>query len=447
MSSPSVTMADTLVSARLTAVGLPAMANVAAQQGNPPTTDPYAAPASVVAQLSGYGQLLSATSLAETGLESLLGSATNHASISTAGVVTANATNAAALGAYTVSVSQIARTQTLDSTLVMADPAASLFAPGSFTLTRGSGETAQTTTVNVAGASLNDLVSAINQSGAGVTASVVTGAYGASLQVSSSQTGAANAFTLSGTTGDPFNQWGSYLSQLGLHQTQAAQDAAFTINGVAGTSATNTGVALDVAGATTVNLLAVGSSTVTVNAAATIPADLASVSAAATKLVQNYNAFMGTAVQLTASGGALNGNVLADQLKSDLYQATQATYTIPASSLSTLSALGLTTSGPTGAMTLNTSTLNAAFAGDGTGAAALMTSITSALHAVLSGYAGNTGSIVTEVTATESGMAFINGQAASAYPTLSGTVKQHLLQWSLASLDAPPALPGISIFA
>lgn len=447
MSSPSVTMADTLVSARLNAVGLPSMAHVAAQQGNPPATDPYAAPVSVVAQLSGYGQLLSATSSAETGLESLLGSATNHASISAAGVLTANATNEAALGAYTVAVSQLAQTQTLTSTLVVADPTASLFAPGSFTLTRGSGETAQATTVNVTGSSLNDLVSALNLVGAGVTASVVSGTYGASLQVSSTQTGAANAFTLSGTTGNPFNQWGTFLSQLGLQQTQAAQDAAFTINGVAGTSATNTGVALDVAGAATVNLLAAGSSTVTVNAAATIPADLTSVSTAATQLVQNYNAFMGTAVQLTATGGALDGNTLAEQLKSDLYQATQATYTIAGSSLTALSELGLTTSGPTGAMTLNTSTLNAAFAGDGAGAAALMTSITSALHAVLTGYASNTGSIVSQVTATESGMAFINGQAASAYPTLSGTVKQHLLQWSLASLDAPPALPGISIFA
>jgi len=442
--SSAITMADSLVSARLTAVGLPAMNNVS---GNPTGTDPYAAPPSAITQLSGYGQLLSATSTAAAGLETLQGAATNHASSSTAGVVVANANNSAAYGSYNVVVNQLAQAQVQESTQVIADPAASMFGPGSFTLRSGTGENAVVKTVSPAGTTLNDLVTAINGANAGVTASVVAGQYGSTLRLTANQTGAGSNFSLTGPQGDPFNQWGSYLSQLGLQTTVAAQDASYSVNGVAATSASNTGVVIDGTGNTTVNLQAAGSTTVTVAAPATVPQDLSAVTTAANKFVQTYNALMGTTVQLTGTGGALNGDTLANQLSTDLYQATQATYSNGASSLTQLSQLGLTTTSGTSAMALNTTTLNSAFAGDGAGVAQLLTTVTNALHAMLNGYTGESGSIMSNVTSTQTNMAFIDGQAASAYSNLSGTVKQHLLQWSLNSVDTPPALPSINIFA
>jgi flagellar hook-associated protein 2 len=447
MSLQPVTMLDTLVSARLTGMGLPALANVQqADTGVAPASDPYAAPAATVSELSGYGQLLSAGSRATDSIESLLGSATNRAASSAPTVVTATANTSAALGVHPVNVTQVAKAQTLESSAVFADSAATVFGPGSFSITQGSNSPA---TVTITDPSLSGLANSINAANAGVTASLVSGSYGYTLKIAANQTGAASAYSLSATPGDPFNQWNTYLSQLGLSQTQAGQDAAYTIDGVAGSSASNDNIPLGDNNAS-LNILQTGTSTVTISLNPTIPADSASITTAATKLVQDYNALQGTLAQLTAPLGALNGDATANSLSQDLYSnVSQATYTNVGSSLTTLAQLGITGTGQTSPLTINSTTLASAFASDSAGTASLLTTVANTLHDLISGYSGTNGSIIGQVTNVEQNMPFLNGLPAGdpSYSNVPNEFKQLLLQEALASAQTPPALPSISVFA
>jgi len=426
-------MVDTLISARLSSAGLPSLANVQlANTGVAPAPDLYAAPAATVSQLSAYGQLLSASSLVSDNIENVLGAATNRVESSAPTVVTATVDASAVAASYAVVVSQLAEAKTMESATVYADPAAAVFGPGSFSITQGSNAAV---TVTVADSSLSGVADAINTAGAGVTASVVSGSFGYTLQIAANDTGIANAFSLSAPSGDPFNQWNTYLSQMGLSQTNAAVDAAYTIDGVVGASASNSNIAL--AEGASFNILAAGSSTVAVTFAQAINADQSSVTAAATKLVQNYNALLGTLGQLTAPSAALNGDTVAGNLSSGIYNASNS-----------LAALGISTAGQSSPLVLNATTLTAAFNSDATGTAAALTSWASSLHALISAYTGDSGNIINQATTVEQTItpAFTGAQA-DAYAGLSNQLKQFLLENSLATADIPPALPKISIYA
>lgn len=429
-----ITLHEAVISRVLETAGLPALASVQAMQtGNPPTVDPYAAPASAVTQLSGYGQLLAAADRAVAGTATVAGSGGNYAASSALDTVTAQASTGATAGSYAIEVSQVAQAQVSKSTAVFADADADVFTPGSFTIAKDGGETF---TVNVAGSSLNSLASAINASGAGVTAVVESGEFGQSLKVTGNATGAGQGFSFSAPPSNPFDQWGSFLAQLGMTTTQTAQDAAYTVGGVAGTSAVNTGIAL--AENTSFDILKAGSATVTVSASPTIGATLSEVTTAATKLVQQYNALQGTTAQLTGASGALSGDALALQLMQQLHGAADQ----PA-----LASIGLAATGQNDPLTLDTTALTTAFNNDASGTAALLTNLASTLHSLISGYAGNSGSILGQARTVEEGMSFMNGSPASAYANVSGGVKQYLLESSLASAASPSGLPAINVFA
>ena len=154
-----------------------------------------------------------------------------------------------ASGSYSLEVSQLAGPEVLASP---AFPAASApVGSGSLTINFGTvasgGFTADAghppVTVTIAsGATLADVATAINQAGAGVSAYVATSGSGAK-QVLKGPDGAANGFTLSAseTPGDPG------LAALGwdpaagdpTRLAQGASDAAFKLDGIAQTSASN----------------------------------------------------------------------------------------------------------------------------------------------------------------------------------------------------------------
>jgi len=451
----SVSLIDAVYSARLTVAGLPALANVQTEQtGVAPSTDPYAAPSSSLTQLSGYGQLLSAADRASNGFSSLLSSNSNFASSSSTSVATATATSSATAASYALNVTQKAVGQTLESGY-FADPAEQLFSAGSFSITVGSATPVTVTLqegtgliegVNYPWGSLTGLASAINSASAGVTASVESSSFGYKLKLESNTTGADNAISLTAPTNDPFNTFVNNLTQLGFTQTQAASDATFTIDGVAGTSASNTGIAL--ADGASFSIAGTGATTITISSTSFVAADLSSVTTAANKLVQDYNSLQGTATQLIASGGSLNGDTTtATPLSSAIYLATKDTYVNGASTLTTLAQLGITDTAQTNPLSLNTATLTAAFTSDAAGTASLLTSVANTLHSLIAGYLGNSGTILTQAKSVEQNMSFINGQPASSYSNLSNDIKQYLLQKSLASASVPPGLPDISVFA
>lgn len=138
------------------------------------------------------------------------------------------------LGSYSgeIVVSSLAKAQTIYSGYLPS--ATAPVGQGSMTLTVGA--TAYAVTVNASNDSLNGLANAINATGSGVRASVVNDAGNFRL-VLKGESGAAKAFTLTADAGaEPgLSQFASAVMTVG----QTASDAAFTMDGVAYTRATN----------------------------------------------------------------------------------------------------------------------------------------------------------------------------------------------------------------
>jgi len=198
--------------------------------------------------VSEYGKIKSAISTLND-LSVKLASATTWAqtvsSTSNAATVTAS-TSGAAAGTYSVEVQKLASVQTLASSVFTGSSPT----PGAGTLhielgTWGTNQTsftanASATAVDITVAAtdtLADVRDKINASGAGVTAMIMTDSTGSRLLMRSSTTGAANGFRTSGIASLAFDPSASVT---GMTQTQAAADAAATVNGLAVTSTTNT---------------------------------------------------------------------------------------------------------------------------------------------------------------------------------------------------------------
>lgn len=128
-----------------------------------------------------------------------------------------------------IEVKQLASAQVLQSAALSA--ASDIAGTGTLTLTTG-GNSFDITLTDPAD-TLNDLVSTINQSGAGITASVVTDNSGARL-VLKGATGADQAFTLTAGTGADANlQRFTFDGTSGsLTQSQTAQNAKIAIDNV-----------------------------------------------------------------------------------------------------------------------------------------------------------------------------------------------------------------------
>ncbi|WP_250443817.1 flagellar filament capping protein FliD [Actinotalea sp. C106] len=123
-------------------------------------------------------------------------------------------------GNVSFTVTSVAATQS--SLLTM--PATYTSATPSFTITRGTGETAETTTITADSTSIADIAKAVNSSGSGVNASVINVGTSAApeyrLQLTGAQTGAANSFTI--TSEDS-------AAQPGVTQIRAASDASIML--------------------------------------------------------------------------------------------------------------------------------------------------------------------------------------------------------------------------
>ncbi|MFH1466312.1 MAG: flagellar filament capping protein FliD [Pseudomonadota bacterium] len=150
--------------------------------------------------------------------------------------VLGEATGEAIPGAYTVSVGQLATSDVQATDIGCADlEAADTVAWGTYTLTYGSGDPVEITLAEDE-TSLQDLADAINDQEAGVTAYIVNDGSGATpyrLVLVGQDTGAENTITFAAGTTYGAGAVPSFT------QTQAPQDATFTVNGIAISSATN----------------------------------------------------------------------------------------------------------------------------------------------------------------------------------------------------------------
>ena len=187
-------------------------------------------------RLSAFGRVQGALSALDSALARLqTAGAFSGAKVSVVGDgVTATAAAGAVPGRYDVVVSALARAQSSVSG-AFADASASA-GSGTFTIKDAQGATVASFAIGGTGEpqTVAELRDAINAAGAGVRAALVTDAAGTRLLLTSAETGLANAFTVE-TSGATAAQ----LADLTGAAVQAAADAAFSVNGLALSSASN----------------------------------------------------------------------------------------------------------------------------------------------------------------------------------------------------------------
>jgi flagellar hook-associated protein 2 len=185
------------------------------------------------AKLTAYGQVQSAVSGLQTSINALRQNSAFAAAKATATgtAATAVAGSGAVPGQYSVSVTKLARAQAMASGQVAT--ADTNIGSGAFTIRSADGSSVLAT-VNVGANGQGTLAQArdaINAAGIGVKASIVNDGGQVRMVLASSQTGATNGFQVSTDPG---------IAGVAFATTQAAQDASFSINGLALASASNT---------------------------------------------------------------------------------------------------------------------------------------------------------------------------------------------------------------
>lgn len=358
------------------------------------------------AKVSGYDALLEAVKGFQSALKGFDTASDINGSVAASSnnaVASATADATAGIGVFDLTVTDLARAQTVVSG-AFADSDTTIVGSGTLTLQLGeydSGANSFTpgasgpVAINITNGTLDDIADAINSSGAGVTASIVQDGSDSYLSLTSTSTGAASGFSLTATDADGNDTDTSGLSQLAfdptasagagknLTETVAAQDAAFTINGIAATSATNSGITISPG--VTANLLQAGSSTITISKDAT------ALTAAAQDFVTAFNDLIGAIGDLTGTDGALKGDQLASQLTAALKVPVSGDFAA-SGNLDFLYEIGITPQ-VDGTLALDEANLQSAFASDSSGAVALLNQVAVNFDAIVDPYAKGGGTI------------------------------------------------------
>ncbi len=229
----------------------------------------------LTAQVSAFGTFNSALATFQATLATLKDPtqlAGRTATVGDSTIATATATAAAVPGQYTLQVQNLAAAASLSS-----QPFASADSTvGTGTLTIKVGALTASLTLDSTNNTLAGIAAAINSGtgNPGVTASIITTTAGARLVLAGTQTGAANAITVTQSGGDGglaalvYDPANPTVPPSGLTQTQAAVDANFSINGYPATSSGNQ-VSTAITGVTFNLLKATAAGTPTTPAAST----------------------------------------------------------------------------------------------------------------------------------------------------------------------------------
>jgi flagellar hook-associated protein 2 len=321
----------------------------------------------VTTQISSVGTLKSALSTFQASLAALdspsaFGSEAATSSDPTA--LTATANSNAALGSYSVSVTQLAQAQQLVSTAFTGGSSATV---GTGTLQLSLGGASFSVAIDSSNDTVAGIAAAINGASGnpGVQASVITGSDGAHLVLSSSLTGASNTIKVAETdagTGLASLTYGTGTTANYTQQT-AAQDAAFSIAGVAYTSASNT--VTDALSGVTLNLLATTTAATTLS----ISTDNTTIEGNIQGLVTAYNTLQGTFSSLgsydatTGTAGPMMGDALLSGIQSQIRSALYSIVDTGSATYNSLASIGITTKSD-GTLSVNTATLSSALSSD-----------------------------------------------------------------------------------
>lgn len=205
--------------------------------------------AGVQAKISAFGSMASAVANLQTaanGLNSAAKFAATRTTVSgTNAGYTATSTTSAETGSYAIKVNTLASSQRVALAADAFTQNGDNIAAGALSFKFGDAaqlladEPASTRTLDFAGGSIQDLRNAINGANIGLSANIINDGTSDRLIISSSETGAAKAFTIDGlgvayapdapgSEGDP------------VYQLEAARDASITVDGLTVTRASNT---------------------------------------------------------------------------------------------------------------------------------------------------------------------------------------------------------------
>ncbi len=370
-----------------------------------PVTQLQSQETGIQSTISAYGTLQSVLSQFQTSLQSLGNSAqyeTPTATVADSSVATATATSSASVGTYSLSVSQLAQSQSLIATGQAS--ATSSIGAGTITFNFGTIGTdpatkqttftnsgsAQTVTIPSSDDSLTGIAAAINAANIGVTASVLNDGSNTPyrLSLTSNNSGAANSMSIS-VAGD--NGLSNLLDQdptgvlpQNMTQTTAAQNAQFTVNGLAVTSSSNTDSS--VIPGVTLNLLSVSPSTPTT---LSVSQDTSGAVNAVNSFVSAYNTVQSNIQNATKDGtsttaaGPLVGNNTLLSLAEQMQNMINAPITGASGTISSLAQVGVTFN-TDGSLSVNNSTLEAALSNNATGVSSLFASVGSPTDSLIS---------------------------------------------------------------
>lgn len=387
-------------------------------------------------RISGLGQLQSAVVAFQSAIDGLNSAATVNpvaASSSDPGVATATATAGAQTGTYDIVVSQLAAAQTVASA-TYGDADTTVVGTGTLHIQLGTVSGGNFTAgpdaavdITVTDGTLNDIAAAINAADAGVSATVVQVGGDYRLSITSKDTGATSAFEITVTDDDGNHTDNSGLSQLtfdhasgsNLTQTQTAQDAGYTINGVAATSAGNT---VSAAPGVTLTLLKAGSTTVTVSQ------DVANVQSAAQDLVDAYNTLVAAVGALTGAVGALPKGGLAGDIL-DGVERILGNSVSGAAPFTVLAEIGISKRAD-GTLALDATTLQNAFNADAGGATALINQAATALDDFTETFTRFGGTIANAAQRLQQKLNFLNTRTSGADFALSVLQQQAARQYA-----------------
>ena len=356
------------------------------------------------AELSAYGVAKSAlaafqsTAVTASSASSYQG---KTATTSLFSAVTATAANGALTGNYDIEVSSLATSQSLASgsfttttdvvgtgtlSIALGTTISDGGAPPVYSFTQQTGTTAVDVVIDSSNQTLSGVRDAINAAGAGVTASIVNDGSGYRMVLTSDATGAENSLNITvAGDGDGDNTNNGGLSRLAYHaadasarnltENRAAADAAFSVNGLAITSASNSvTTAID---DMTFTLKEVTTAPVTI----AVTDNIATAKSAVTGFVSAYNDVILTLGGLSEydaelqTASVLTGDATLRTLNSSLRNLMNDSVANVAGTFSTLAELGITTTVLDGTLSVDDDALDAVLASDPLDVANVLASI------------------------------------------------------------------------
>ncbi len=341
--------------------------------------------ANLQARLSAFGVLKSAISSFQDSLAVLSdtsGFQARTGASSDTDVATVSATNSAAAGSFSLDVTQLAASNSLvsDNSLPAAQftSIADIVGTGSLTFSFGTtvydeltdnyqsfvqDPAKATQTVQITDGSLSGIRDAVNAADIGVSAAIVFDGSNQRLSFTSTESGAANSLeiTVADDDGDNGDSAGLSLfsfnaSSNNLLQTEAALDAQVSINGIDITSSSNT-LSGNIDGLT-INLLATGTSTLTVSD------DASKIAGNVNNFVSQYNGLVGTINNLssfnpdTGAAGILNGDAVLRTLEGQFRRILSNPVEGAQDNFSILANIGITRSSEDGTLVVDSKKLN-----------------------------------------------------------------------------------------